>query len=257
VRDKDAGRLRSSATESTEDAASRRLARTRQPKLHFETSSGRHFLNLFAYTGTATVYAAAGGAASTTTVDLSANYLDWARRNLELNGLTGPQHRFVRADCLEWLEDAAADARRQAPGGAPRDVPGRGGPGPRGADAGAVRAGNLYDLIFLDTPTFSNSKRMDGTLDVQRDHVELIRTAARLLSSDGILLFSTNFRRFKLDPVLLEEFQVDDIAKKTLPPDFERNPRIHSCFRIMRNRTSRPVRSGTSPTGRRKEPHAD
>ena len=257
VRDKDAGRLRSSATGATEDAAWRRLARTRQPELRVETSSRHHFLNLFAYTGTATVYAAAGGAASTTTVDLSANYLDWARRNLELNGLTGPQHRFVRADCLEWLEDATAAARRQVPRGASRNVAGRGGAGAPGAGASGAPAGGLYDLIFLDAPTFSNSKRMDGTLDVQRDHPELIRTAATLLSSEGILLFSTNFRRFKLDPVLLEEFQVDDIAKKTLPPDFERNPRIHSCFRIMRNGAPRRVPSRTSPAGRRKEPHAD
>ena len=222
-----------------------------------ESSSKHHFLNLFAYTGTATVYSAAGGAASTTTVDLSANYLDWAHRNLELNGLTGPQHRFVRADCLEWLEDAALAVRRQAPRGASRNAAGRGGAGASGAGASGAPADGLYDLIFLDAPTFSNSKRMDGTLDVQRDHVELIRTAAALLSSEGILLFSTNFRRFKLDPALLEEFQVDDIAKKTLPPDFERNPRIHSCFRIMRDGASRRAPSRTSPTGRRKEPHAD
>ncbi len=221
-----------------------------------ELAPGRHFLNLFAYTGTTTVYAAAGEATSTTTVDLSANYLDWAHRNLELNGLTGPQHRFVRADCLVWLEEAAAAARRQAPGGASRDVPSHGGGSRGGAGASAAPAATLYDLIFLDAPTFSNSKRMDGTLDVQRDHVELIRTAAMLLSSEGILLFSTNFRRFKLDPVLLEEFHVDDIAKNTLPPDFERNPRIRSCFRIMRRGASRPVPSRASQTTRRKEPHA-
>ncbi len=163
-----------------------------------ELAPGRRFLNLFAYTGTATVYAAAGGAASTTTVDLSTTYLDWARRNLDLNGFTGPEHGFVRADCLEWLE-----------GG-----------------------GNAYDLIFLDPPTFSNSKSMDGTLDVQRDHAGLIRAAMRRLAPAGVLIFSTNFRRFRLDQAVAEEFQVTDITRQTIPPDFARNPRIHSCFRI-------------------------
>jgi 23S rRNA (guanine2445-N2)-methyltransferase / 23S rRNA (guanine2069-N7)-methyltransferase len=163
-----------------------------------ELAPGRRFLNLFAYTGTATVYAAAGGAASTTTVDLSTTYLDWARRNLDLNGFTGPEHGFVRVDCLEWLE-----------GG-----------------------GNAYDLIFLDPPTFSNSKSMDGTLDVQRDHAGLIRAAMRRLAPAGVLIFSTNFRRFRLDQAVAEEFQVTDITRQTIPPDFARNPRIHSCFRI-------------------------
>jgi 23S rRNA (guanine2445-N2)-methyltransferase / 23S rRNA (guanine2069-N7)-methyltransferase len=212
-----------------------RLTRT----LIRELALGRRFLNLFAYTGTATVYAAAGGAASTTTVDLSANYLDWARHNLELNDLLGAQHRFVQAECLVWLKEAVAKARREEPQGFP----------PSGRSA-------LYDLIVLDAPTFSNSKRMDGTLDVQRDHAELIRNAAALLSGEGILLFSTNFRRFKLDPVLLEEFSVDDIAKKTLPPDFERNPRIHSCFRITARGAPVSVLSAAAQLGRHKEPYS-
>ena len=183
-----------------------------------ELARGRRFLNLFGYTGSATVYAAAGGATATTTIDLSTTYLDWARRNLELNGLMGAGrplnsdaspsgragHSFVRADCLEWLEQAAT--------GKP----------------GAVQ----YDLIFLDAPTFSNSKAMTADLDLQRDHTKLVRQAARLLSADGILLFSTNFRHFKLDPGLLEEFKVDDISRQTIPPDFARNPRVHQCFRI-------------------------
>ena len=191
-----------------------------------ELAPGRRVLNLFAYTGTATVYAAAGGAKSTTSVDLSANYLDWARRNLELNGLNGPQHGFVRADCLVWLEEAAMRARRET-------ARGFAAPGPRTAGAGReAPATGMYDLIFLDAPTFSNSKKMESDLDLQRDHVRLIRTAATLLPPEGILLFSTNFRRFKLDPVLLEEFEVRDITKKTLPPDFERNPRLHTCYRI-------------------------
>ncbi len=123
-------------------------------KLIRDLAPGRRFLNLFAYTGSASVYAAAGGAASTTTVDLSITYLDWARRNLDINGFSGPEHGFVRADCLEWLAQAGA-ARR----------PGAGPPG-----AGP------YDLIFLDSPTFSNSKSMNATLDVQRDHPWLIRS---------------------------------------------------------------------------------
>ena len=166
-----------------------------------DAAQGKRFLNLFAYTGSASVYAAAGGAATTTTVDLSPTYLDWARRNLDLNGFSGPEHSFVRADCLEWLA------------------------------SGSGKAGG-YDLIFMDAPTFSNSKSMDETLDIQRDHAQLVRAAARLLAKDGVLLFSTNFRRFKLDPGLEEEFAIEDITKQTLPPDFSRNPRIHRCFRI-------------------------
>ncbi len=169
-----------------------------------DLAQARRFLNLFAYTGSGTVYAAAGGAATTTTVDLSLTYLDWARRNLEVNGLMGANHSFVRADCVEWLAMAAAGRLGHAE----------------------------YDLIFLDAPTFSNSKAMRSELDLQRDHAALIRNAARLLSPDGILLFSTNFRRFKLDTDLREELTVEDITKLTIPPDFVRNPRIHACFRI-------------------------
>lgn len=166
-----------------------------------ETAAGKRFLNLFSYTGTATVYAAAGEAASTTSVDLSSTYLGWARRNLELNGLLDRRHSFVRADCLEWLEAAAPAA---------------------------------YDLVFLDAPTFSNSKNMATTLDIQRDHVQLIRAAGRLLAPGGVLLFSTNFRRFQLDDAVPAEFAVADITKQTIPLDFARNPRIHRCFRLTR-----------------------
>ncbi len=168
-----------------------------------EAARGKRFLNLFAYTGSATVYAAAGGAATTTTVDMSPTYLEWARRNLDLNGFTGPEHGFVRADCVEWLAK------------------------------GHGRAG-AYDLIFMDAPTFSNSKSMRDTLDIQRDHAGLIRDAMRLLSEDGLLLFSTNFRKFKLGSDLESEFAVSDITKRTLPPDFSRNPRIHRCFSITK-----------------------
>jgi 23S rRNA (guanine2445-N2)-methyltransferase / 23S rRNA (guanine2069-N7)-methyltransferase len=166
-------------------------------------ASGRDFLNLFAYTGTATVYAAAGGARTTTTVDMSATYVDWARRNLALNSFDeGRGHRLVRADCLAWL---------------------------------ATPARERYGLIFLDPPTFSNSKRMGGrTFDVQRDHVALIQAAARRLARDGILLFSSNFRHFRMDRAALDEFRIEDLTEATLPPDFRRNPRIHTCWKITR-----------------------
>jgi len=169
-----------------------------------DLAEGRRFLNLFAYTGAATVHAAQGGAAATTSVDLSRTYLDWARRNLELNGLAGEQHALVQADCLQWLADAA---RRREP---------------------------RYGLVFLDPPTFSTSKRMTGTLDVQRDHVKLIRLAAGLLEPDGVLIFSNNLRRFRMDREALAELVIADITRATLPKDFERNPRIHNCWRITR-----------------------
>jgi 23S rRNA (guanine2445-N2)-methyltransferase / 23S rRNA (guanine2069-N7)-methyltransferase len=191
-----------------------------------ELAHGRRFLNLFAYTASATVYAAAGGAVSTTSVDLSPAYLEWGARNLELNHLAGPEYAFIRADCLEWLTEAAAARGRAAP-----RQPGNNGDERSRRAAAAARA-PVYDLILLDAPTFSNSKSMTGTLDLQRDHPWLIRSAAALLSNEGILLFSTNFRRFKLDPAIAEEFLVHDITRQTIPPDFVRNPRIHSCFRI-------------------------
>jgi 23S rRNA (guanine2445-N2)-methyltransferase / 23S rRNA (guanine2069-N7)-methyltransferase len=200
-----------------------------------DLAKGRRFLNLFGYTGSATVYAAAGGAPTTTTVDLSLTYLDWARRNLELNGLLTAKHSFVRADCVEWLRTAAktptADGgRRGALGTGRAGAPGTARPTPGSASPRATE----YDLIFLDAPTFSNSKAMASDLDIQRDHAGLIRAAARLLPAHGILLFSTNFRHFKLEPALQDEFQVEDMTRQTIPPDFSRNPRIHQCFRIMR-----------------------
>jgi 23S rRNA (guanine2445-N2)-methyltransferase / 23S rRNA (guanine2069-N7)-methyltransferase len=166
-------------------------------------AAGRRFLNLFAYTGTATVYAAAGGAAATTSVDLSRTYLDWTERNLEVNSasLKRGAHELIQADCLEWLREDA-------------------------------RAGERYDLIFLDPPTFSNSKRMQGVLDVERDHPALIDACVRLLAADGLLVFSTNAQRFRLDPALAERYAIRDISAATLPQDFARNPRIHRCCEI-------------------------
>jgi 23S rRNA (guanine2069-N7)-methyltransferase / 23S rRNA (guanine2445-N2)-methyltransferase len=166
-----------------------------------ELSTGRRFLNLFAYTGTATVYAAAGGAASTTSVDLSHTYLDWAQRNLALNGFGGSRHSLVRADCREWLRERARERER-------------------------------YELIYLDPPTFSNSKSMQGVLDVERDHPELLDACARLLAPGGVLLFCTNAQRFKLEPSLSSRYDVRDVSAASLPLDFERNPRIHRCFEV-------------------------
>lgn len=166
-----------------------------------ESAKGRHFLNLFGYTGTASVHAALGGALSTTTVDMSRTYLDWARRNFTLNGLDPKRHELIQADVLQWLEQ---------------------------------RHTQRYGLIFLDPPTFSRSKRMDDTLDVQRDHVALIRKTANLLAPGGELIFSTNYQRFKLDREALGGLAIEDITRRTIPKDFERSPRIHQCFRITR-----------------------
>jgi 23S rRNA (guanine2445-N2)-methyltransferase / 23S rRNA (guanine2069-N7)-methyltransferase len=164
-------------------------------------ASGKRFLNLFAYTCTATVYAAAGGAASTTSVDMSNTYLNWAQRNFELNGLSPERNALVQADCRMWLQDDARNRER-------------------------------YDLIFIDPPTFSNSKRMEGVLDVERDHPALIDGCVRLLAPGGLVVFSTNSQRFKLDESLTHRYDVVDISTKTLPKDFERNPRIHRCFEV-------------------------
>jgi 23S rRNA (guanine2445-N2)-methyltransferase / 23S rRNA (guanine2069-N7)-methyltransferase len=161
----------------------------------------RRFLNLFAYTGSATVYAAAGGARASTTVDMSATYLDWAQRNLAVNDIPRRVHEYVQADCIAWLEDAVASNRK-------------------------------YDLIFLDPPTFSNSKRMDDILDVQRDHSALIHRCMSLLDSGGKLVFSTNAQKFKLDSEINRSYKVTDISRVTLPEDFKRNPRIHQCYEL-------------------------
>ncbi len=167
-----------------------------------EMAEGKRVLNLFAYTSTATVHAALGGAASTTSLDMSHTYLDWARRNLDLNNVSGPRHELVQANCLEWL----------------------------------VRArGARYDLIFLDPPTFSNSKRMRDNFDVQNDHVDLIRNAVKLLATDGVLLFSNNYRRFKLDKERLDGLTCEDITAQTIAKDFERRPRIHNCWKITQS----------------------
>ncbi len=174
-----------------------RLTRMRVGQL----ARGRRFLNLFAYTGTATVHAARGGAVATTTVDMSPTYTAWARDNFELNGVTGPAHRIITSECRSFMQH---DLRR-------------------------------YGLIFLDPPTFSNSQRMADDFEIQRDHVALIRSAVRLLEPGGILLFSTNFRRFRLEQTALADLALTDITAATIPRDFRRNPRIHQCWQIEVN----------------------
>ncbi|MFC3815996.1 bifunctional 23S rRNA (guanine(2069)-N(7))-methyltransferase RlmK/23S rRNA (guanine(2445)-N(2))-methyltransferase RlmL [Lysobacter sp. GCM10012299] len=158
------------------------------------------FLNLFGYTGAATVHAAVGRARSTTTVDLSATYLEWCADNLRENNVGGTRHRLVQADALTWLE---ADTQQ-------------------------------YDLIFCDPPTFSNSKRAED-FDVQAEHVRLLRAAVERLADGGVLYFSNNFRRFRLDEAAIAQFaQCVDISAQTIPPDFERDARIHRCWRLRR-----------------------
>lgn len=176
-------------------------------------AKGKDVLNLFAYTGSASVYAAAGGAKSVTTVDLSQTYLDWARRNMERNGFGSSQNRFIKADVREWIR-AEKDPRR-AKNGRPR----------------------RYDLIFVDPPTFSNSKAMGKlTWDIQRDHYYLLRDVSKLLRTGGVIIFSGNLRSFKLDEKGLDElgFDVLDITAKTIPEDFARNAKIHFCYVLQK-----------------------
>ncbi|HDR1868304.1 TPA: bifunctional 23S rRNA (guanine(2069)-N(7))-methyltransferase RlmK/23S rRNA (guanine(2445)-N(2))-methyltransferase RlmL [Pasteurella multocida] len=167
-------------------------------KMLGEMAKDKDVLNLFAYTGSATVHMALGGAKSTTTVDMSNTYLNWAEQNLLLNDLEGKQHKLIQADCLQWL----------------------------------ARCDRQFDLIFVDPPTFSNSKRMEDSWDVQRDHIKLMTQLKRILRPNGTIVFSNNKRGFKMDVEGLETLglSVVDITAKTLPLDFERNKQIHNCW---------------------------
>ncbi|MEE3916251.1 bifunctional 23S rRNA (guanine(2069)-N(7))-methyltransferase RlmK/23S rRNA (guanine(2445)-N(2))-methyltransferase RlmL [Pseudomonas viridiflava] len=160
-------------------------------------AAGKRFLNLFAYTATASVHAAKGGARSTTSVDLSRTYLDWARRNLSLNGFSD-KNRLEQSDVTVWLQACREE----------------------------------YDLIFIDPPTFSNSKRMEGVFDVQRDQVELIDLAMARLAPGGVLYFSNNFRKFVLDENLGQRYAVEEITQQTVDQDFARNSKIHRAWKI-------------------------
>ncbi|ADM98932.1 23S rRNA m2G2445 methyltransferase [Dickeya dadantii 3937] len=163
-----------------------------------EMSNGKDFLNLFAYTGSASVHAGLGGARSTTTVDMSRTYLEWAEKNLRLNGLTGRQHRLIHADCLAWMRETHEQ----------------------------------FDLIFIDPPTFSNSKRMDESFDVQRDHLMLMTQLKRILRPGGIIMFSNNKRGFQMDQAGLAALGLEakEITAQTLSQDFARNRQIHNCW---------------------------
>ncbi|MFC0308407.1 bifunctional 23S rRNA (guanine(2069)-N(7))-methyltransferase RlmK/23S rRNA (guanine(2445)-N(2))-methyltransferase RlmL [Gallibacterium trehalosifermentans] len=169
-------------------------------KMVGELAKGKDFLNLFAYTGSCTVHAILGGAKSTTTVDMSNTYLNWAEQNFILNEIKGKQHKLIQADCLQWLDNAKGQ----------------------------------YDLIFVDPPTFSNSKRMENSWDVQRDHLTLLQKLSKLLRRNGVVIFSNNKRGFKMDLTGLEQLglQAENISAQTLPLDFQRNPHIHNCWRI-------------------------
>ncbi|WP_318438189.1 bifunctional 23S rRNA (guanine(2069)-N(7))-methyltransferase RlmK/23S rRNA (guanine(2445)-N(2))-methyltransferase RlmL [Photobacterium leiognathi] len=161
---------------------------------------GKDFLNLFSYTGSATVHAAVGGAKTTTTVDMSNTYLRWAQENMELNNQVGSQHEFIQADCLQWLQEVD----------------------------------DTFDLIFIDPPTFSNSKRMKQSFDIQRDHIMLMENLKRMLRPEGQIVFSNNKRHFKMDLDKLNELglHAKNISDKTLPMDFAKNKQIHNCWII-------------------------
>ncbi|MDR0478080.1 MAG: bifunctional 23S rRNA (guanine(2069)-N(7))-methyltransferase RlmK/23S rRNA (guanine(2445)-N(2))-methyltransferase RlmL [Desulfobulbaceae bacterium] len=161
-------------------------------------AKGKRFLNLFAYSGAATVHAAMGGAVATTSVDLSANYLAWAKMNVAANGLTLASHRFVAADCRAWLQED----------------------------------GGFYDLILLDPPTFANTKKKGLRFDIQHDHAGLLDLAMRRLIPDGVLFFSTNFRGFVLAEEVARHFAMREISKETIPFDFARNPKIHRVWEV-------------------------
>ncbi|AHM74672.1 bifunctional 23S rRNA (guanine(2069)-N(7))-methyltransferase RlmK/23S rRNA (guanine(2445)-N(2))-methyltransferase RlmL [Yersinia hibernica] len=167
-------------------------------------SQGKDFLNLFAYTGTASVHAGLGGARSTTTVDMSRTYLEWAEKNLRANGLTGQQHRLIQADCLSWLSNTDEQ----------------------------------FDVIFIDPPTFSNSKRMETTFDVQRDHLVLMKELKRLLRRQGTIMFSNNKRGFQMDlaGIAALGLEAKEITAQTQSEDFARNRQIHNCWLVTHSR---------------------
>ena len=171
-----------------------------------KTKGSKRFLNLFAYTGTGTCYAADGGMRHTTTVDLSRPSLDWARRNMERNGFTGSEHEYVQADVLAWVSEQR-------------------------------HSRNRWDLVFCDVPTFSNSRRMGRkSFDVQRDHVELLITVSRLLTRNGVCVFSCNLRSFApaLEPLAKAGVVLEDITSETIPADFARNQRVHHTYLLRR-----------------------
>ncbi len=168
-----------------------------------DEARGRSFLNLFCYTGAFTVYAAAGGASRTFSVDLSNTYLDWAEENLALNGLSGPRHTLLRADAMAWVQDQRREPEQ------------------------------LFDLVVCDPPSFSTSKKMQGSFNVQRDHVRLLEGIRELLAPGGVLYFSTNFLGFELKDSALRGYEgVEELTPGSIPEDFQRQE-IHRCWRMV------------------------
>ena len=181
------------------------LDHRRTREMVFESAAGKRVLNLFAYTGSFSVYAAAGGAAEVDTVDLSGNYLKWTQKNMEVNGIAGSQFRFIRSDAAAFLKEAGERKKR-------------------------------YDLIILDPPTFSNSRNMEGTFDIQRDYVSMINACASILSGDGAVFFSTNYKKFHFDPGRLRKLQAHDITNLTIDVDFSKKRKPHRCWVLERRR---------------------
>jgi 23S rRNA (guanine2069-N7)-methyltransferase / 23S rRNA (guanine2445-N2)-methyltransferase len=167
-------------------------------KIIKEQSNGCTFLNLFCYTGTATVYSALGGAKRSVSIDQSRTYLEWAKQNMLINQIDMSRHKLIQADCVEWLESQS----------------------------------DMYDLIFLDPPTFSNRKGNTRVFDLQKDHAALIHLTMARLKDTGLLLFSNNLKNFKLDESAMEPFNIESITQQTISPDFARTPRVHKCWRI-------------------------
>ncbi|TGM97841.1 class I SAM-dependent methyltransferase [Leptospira yasudae] len=168
-----------------------------------QESKGKKFLNLFSYTGAFTVYAASGGAVKSLSVDLSNTYLAWAEENLKLNGFSLSKHKLLRADVMDWLRSERKEPDRER-----------------------------YDLIVVDPPTFSNSKKMTDVFDIQRDHVEILNILYKDFALPGaVLYFSTNFRKFELSEASILWDNIKDITKTTVPDDF-RNEKIHYCWRM-------------------------
>ncbi len=173
-----------------------------------EHAKGRSFLNLFCYTGTSSVAAALGGAASVVSVDMSSTYLDWTRENFRLNGIDtsdASRYRFVKADCVRWLRTAKDEGKK-------------------------------YDLVLFDPPTFSNSKSMSGVFSVQDDYLEMLRLISELLTDDGLIIFSNNYRGFTLDPEAVEGLglSAEDVTARTIPEDYRRTPKIHCCYLVRK-----------------------
>jgi len=163
-------------------------------------AQGKKVLNLFAYTGSFSVYTLAGGASHITTVDLSNTYLNWAKENFKVNGFDPERHQFIKTDVKEWIKNDPEE---------------------------------LFDLVILDPPTVSRSKMSKSKFDIQPDHPELIHHVLKHMSKGGILYFSTNFRDFQFQSKRIQASSIQDISFETIPDDF-RNKKIHYCWKIIK-----------------------